>query len=155
MYPKVSQRHLLRAAGHLVTAEVLRRGGIAALDVAGKQVRVAATNAQETRRITLRVKYRTSGDWQTSTSEGAPRTEPAVVDEYWVLVDFSDDQPTYYVLPAWWIANDIHVRHQKYLDDHGGHRRDNDDSTHHRIETHRVIRWEQAWDQLGIFPAAK
>jgi hypothetical protein len=55
------------------------------------------------------------------------------VRNFWVFVDFGGE-PRYWIVPEWWIRSDIHEAHQQYLQKHGGHRAENDDSNHHSIE---------------------
>jgi hypothetical protein len=45
------------------------------------------------------------------------------------------------------MVEDIHARHQQYLAGHGGRRKFNNDSTHHKIEQ-RIERWHDRWDLL-------
>jgi hypothetical protein len=67
-----------------------------------------------------------------------------------VFVYFGD-APRYWIVPDWWIRNDIHHAHQEFLQEHGGHRPENDDSKHHSIEERRLQQWQDRWDILGIF----
>lgn len=60
------------------------------------------------------------------------------------------DPTDFYVVPRWWIENDIFRAHNEYLARHGGQRANNPDATHHRIPTDRVIQWKDRWDLLGL-----
>ena len=60
--------------------------------------------------------------------------------------------PTYYVMPEWWIQNNIYETHADYLERNGGQRPGGGTSSHHGINTGRVERWRDRWDLLGIFP---
>jgi hypothetical protein len=73
--------------------------------------------------------------------------------DFWVFVDLGelDETPRYWVVPDWWIRNDIYWAHQAYLDRHGGIRARNPDSTHHSIDERRLGDWQGRWDILGIF----
>jgi hypothetical protein len=72
------------------------------------------------------------------------------VRNFWVFVDFGGE-PRYWIVPEWWMRNDIHEAHQRYLQKHGGHRARNDESNHHSIEESRLERWKNKWDVLNIF----
>jgi hypothetical protein len=43
-------------------------------------------------------------------------------DKFWIFVDIGPQRPEYYIAPAWWVQNDIHVHHAAYLAKHGGKR---------------------------------
>jgi hypothetical protein len=98
------------------------------------------------------VKTKTVGTWQTSTKRAQKREDPGEETDYWVLVDLDKEYPEFYVVPRWWMENDIHTAHSKYLADSGGHRVKNDASTHHGIPVVRIAEWKDRWDVLGILP---
>ena len=73
-----------------------------------------------------------------------------------MLVDLDSDPIDFYVVPEWWMRNNIHETHQAYLDGTpDGLRRVNPDSHHHRITTERVSQWAGRWDQLRLFGQAQ
>lgn len=156
--PKLNPTQVGRAAEHYVVAEIHRRGGYAACFGGNMpEIDILASNADQTRRVTVQVKAKYGGrDWQTTTLRGKSR-EPEADDEtfrYWVLVDLRPDAPLYFVMPEWWIQNNIHEEYRGYLARHGGVRPGkNPESTHHAIKTFRVDHWLDRWDLLGIFPA--
>jgi hypothetical protein len=59
--------------------------------------------------------------------------------------------PRYWIVPDWWMRNDIYRVHQEYLGRHGGRRAKTPDSTHHAIEEKRLSEWQGKWEILGIF----
>ncbi len=132
-----------------VAAEIERRGGNAT-PLKGNYLRAGA--AEHSATVKIRVKTKTRGTWQTSIDDGRPRKEPETLDEFWVLVDLGHDEADFYVAPAWWMENDIYINHQRYLDEHAGHRAQNDQSKHHAIPVKRIEQWNDRWDILGIFP---
>lgn len=71
-----------------------------------------------------------------------------------MFVDLGKEHPEFYIVPMWWIENDIFKAHNKYLAEFGGHRAKNDASTHHAIPTSRIAQWRDRWDVLGILPKA-
>ena len=92
--------------------------------------------------------------WQTSTTYGVPRTEPEQPEgRFWVLVDLRPDVPTFWVVPEWWMQNDIHYDYSAYLARNGGHRKEGGDSTHCTITEQRVAQWQDRWDLLQPAPA--
>lgn len=99
-------------------------------------------------RVTTRAKMR--GTWQTSITYGEKCCENKNEDEYWVFVDISSDDSDFYVVPMWWMKNDIANHHEKYLNEHGGRRRDNVFSKHHAIAKYRIVQWENKWQQIGL-----
>jgi hypothetical protein len=78
---------------------------------------------------------------------------PADETNFWVFVDLGDldASPRYWVVPDWWIRDNIYKTHKTYLDSHGGKRARNPDSTHHSINESRLEEWQEQWDILGIF----
>jgi len=133
-----------------VVAEVVRRGGKARVERYGNKKEIIATSDRGAGEVVLVVRARTWGDWQTSIAYGEPRKPEEHPTRFWVLVDLDPDATKFYIVPEWWIANDIHEKHQVYLDAHGGSRAVNDESNHHRIETERVSQWAGRWDQLRL-----
>jgi hypothetical protein len=69
---------------------------------------------------------------------------------YWILVDLEQDPPSFYVVPNWWMENDIYTAHADYLSQHGGTRAVSPKSRHHAIRPHRVEQWLERWDELGL-----
>jgi hypothetical protein len=84
---------------------------------------------------------------------GKKRKAPEAETKYSVLVDLGNEYPEFYVVPLWWMENDIHTAHSKYLADSGGHRVKNDASTHHAIPVARIAEWKDRWDVMEILPA--
>ncbi len=100
-----------------------------------------ASNAEDTRHFGIQVKTKTGKNWQVTKLYG-PRVEPEDEKNFWVLVDLeNEEQPGCYVVPRWWMEDDIWCDHQAYLGLHGGHRPGNDASTHQIITVDRVARW--------------
>jgi hypothetical protein len=144
-----------RAAEHFVAAELNRRGAYA-VTFAGNMPRIdiLASNADQTRTVRIQVKgtknWRSSPDWQTTIKEGKRGHKPKEVDSYWILVDMKKEQPRYFIMPEYWIRNDIQKAHSAYLKRHGGKRKINPDSLHHSINLKRVEQWQDKWEILDI-----
>lgn len=141
-----------RAGEHFVAAEILRRGGYAST-FAGNMpaIDVLAADQDQDRTVWIQVKTKRGRSWQTSITRGMPREPEAASVRFWALVDLSGDVPAYYIIPEWWMQNNIHDAHLEYLDRHGGQRARTKDSTHHAIPVSRVEQWRDQWDLLGIF----
>jgi hypothetical protein len=69
---------------------------------------------------------------------------------FWIFLDLTASEPGFYIVPSWWMKNDIHCDHARYLERHGGHRAKTPDSTHHRITTERITKWRDRWDLVGL-----
>jgi hypothetical protein len=80
-------------------------------------------------------------------------TPPTDETNFWIFVDLGDmnTSPRYWIVPGWWIRDDIYKAHKAYLNRHGGKRASNPDSTHHAIDERRLSEWQSRWDVLGIF----
>lgn len=102
----------------------------------------------KTYKVTTRTK--TSGTWQTSTNYAAPCTFNKNDSEFWVFIDLGREPPVFYITPLSWIRNDIYQAYLDYLEKHGGHRAQNDESTHHAISVKRIADWKDGWAQMGF-----
>lgn len=151
--PKLTTQQVGSAGEHFVAAEIHRRGGYA-VTFSGNMhdIDLLASDAGHDRVISIQVKTKTAGAWQTSTKRGKERRAPKVETKYWVLVDLGKAYPDFYIVPEWWMENDIHTAHSKYLADSGGHRVKNDASTHHAIPVARIAEWKDRWDVMEILP---
>jgi hypothetical protein len=119
-----------------------RRGNVSLLEVRSPTPR--------SRRL-IRVKTRTSGTWQGSTTDADPAASPTVPETYWVFVDLEHaSAPVFFIVPDQWMRRDIHEDHERYLARHGGQRAVAKDSTHHAIEFERIAEWHNRWDLLGL-----
>jgi hypothetical protein len=103
--------------------------------------------------VRLVVRARTAGTWQTKASYGEPRAEEEHPTTFWVLVHLASGKAFCYVIPEWWIRNDISEKHDDYLRSSGGTRPVSPDSDHHAIGTDRVAQWLDRWDQLQVLSA--
>ena len=142
-----------RAGEHFVAGEILRRGGHAST-FAGNMpdIDVLAADKNQDRTIWIQVKTKRGGrTWQTSIIKGSPREREHDPDRFWILVDLAKTSPEYYVVPEWWMQNDIYEAHRDYLQQHGGQRARTQESTHHAIGISRIEQWRGRWDLLRIF----
>jgi Holliday junction resolvase-like predicted endonuclease len=150
--PKLTNQQVAYAGENFVAAEIHRRGGYAVTFSGNmKGIDLLASDVEHDRVISIQVKTKTAGTWQTTIKHGKKQKEPEDVSKFWIFVDLGKDDPEYYIVPAWWIENDIHVAHDQYLAEHGGHRAKTDTSTHHAIPVKRIQEWKDSWDTLGIF----
>lgn len=144
-----------RAGEHFVAAELNRRGAYA-VTFAGNMPKtdILASNMDQSRTVSIQVKTRRSGTWQTSSDEGKQCASRADETHFWIFVDLEKTEapPLYYIVPDWWIRNDIHEVHKSYVSKHGGSRAFNPKSKHHGIPTKRIEQWKDRWDLLGIIP---
>src|SRR6266700_4706365 len=146
----MKSHELNREGRRKVEAELLRRGAGSVTSTARgtRRIFLLATNSTGSRTVELRIKTKRKGSWQTTIDEAKPgNTAVNLADtrNFWVFVDFGGE-PRYWIVPDWWIRNDIHDAHQRYVQKHGGHRARNDESNHHSIEESRLERWQNKWD---------
>jgi hypothetical protein len=147
-----------RAGEYFVVAELNKRGAYA-VPFAGNMPKIdlMACNQDQSRTVHIQVKTKRGGrSWHSSIVGCGPMEPPATssdVTEFWVFVDLGDlsTSPRYWVVPDWWIRNDIYKTHQAYLASHGGKRARNQDSKHHAIDERRLQEWQACWGILGIF----
>lgn len=150
---KLNTQQVQRVGEHFVVAELHRRGAYAEF-LGNLPIVILACDIDRTREVSIHVKTKTAGTWQTTIRRGRRRDEDPNETEFWIFVDIGRDpevRPDYFVAPAWWIENSIHVVHESYLAAHGGQRARNPDSTHHAIPVARIEQWRERWDLLRIF----
>ena len=142
-----------RAGEHYVAAELNRRGAYA-VTFAGNmpKIDILASDAEQNRTVSIQVKTRRAGTWQCSITAGEKRKRKKNETAFWIFVDLSKDKnpPDYYVVPDWWIRNNIHETHNAYLRKHGGRRKVTQDSKHHAVDHRRLEKWKDRWDILKI-----
>ena len=153
-----SNQQVARAGEQFVSAELNKRGAYA-VTFAGNMPKIdlLACNSDQSRTVQIQVKTKRGGrSWHSSIIGSGEMEAPlnsldAVV--FWVFIDIGelDAAPRYWIVPAWWIRNDIHKAHKEYLDRHGGKRKTNNESTHHSIEEKRLEEWQGKWQVMGIF----
>lgn len=150
-----SNQQVGRAGEYFTVAELNKRGAFA-VPFAGNmpKIDIIACNKDESRTVYIQVKTKRGGKtWHSSILGSQPMTSKFDELNYWVFVDLGsfDEQPRFWIVPDWWIKDNIYTTHQAYLNRHGGRRANNPDSTHHAIEEKRLIEWLGAWKILGIF----
>jgi hypothetical protein len=67
------------------------------------EIDILASDVRRTRTVSIQVKTKTAGAWQTSIRRGRPRDEESEGTEFWIFVDIGknpDAVPTYYIVPA-------------------------------------------------------
>lgn len=144
-----------RAGEYFVVAELNKRGAFA-VPFAGNMPKIdlIACNSDESRTVYIQVKTKRGGKtWHSSISGSEPTSPKPDELNFWAFVDLGsfDEHPRFWIVPDWWIKNDIYMAHQAYLQKHGGQRASNSNSTHHAIDEKRLDEWLGRWDILGIF----
>lgn len=135
-----------------VVDEVTRRGGQAQVQQAERKREVVVTGPAAEGEARLLVRTRTAGDWQARASDGEPRAAEEHPTAFWVLVHLGPGSARCYVMPEWWIRNDIYEKHEDYLRLQGRSRAMSGESAPHAIRTERVAQWLGRWDQLPVLP---
>lgn len=146
-----------RAGEYFVVAELNKRGAFA-VPFAGNMPKIdlIACNQDQSRTIHIQVKTKRGGKtWHGSITGSMPMLPNDHETNYWVYVDLGerDSAPRFWIVPDWWMRDNIFKAHQEYLNRHGGTRAKNPDSTHHAIEESRLAEWLGRWDILGICAA--
>lgn len=145
-----------RAGEYFVVAELNKRGAFA-VSFAGNMPKtdIIESNSDQDHTVFIQVKTKRGGSTWHSSIVGCEQATAPKADEkcFWVFVNLGDTNtpPRYWIVPEWWIKNDIYRRHREYLEKHGGRRAKNPDSKHHSIDESRLEEWKERWDILGIF----
>lgn len=151
----VSNQQVGRAGEYFVVAELNKRGAYA-VPFAGNmpKIDIIACNSNESRTVYIQVKTKRGGrTWHSSIVGSQPMLPKSDESNFWAFVDLGglDEHPLIWIVPDWWIKDDIFKVHQDYLSRHGGKRPGNPDSTHHAIDEKRLSDWQGRWEILGIF----
>ncbi len=149
-----SNQQVGRAGEYFVVAELNKRGAYA-VAFAGNmpKIDIIAGNSDESRTVYIQVKTKRGGKtWHSSILGSRPMLPKSGELNFCVFVDLGnfDEHPRFWIVPDWWIKDDIFKSHQDYLKKHGGKRPGNPDSTHHAIDGKRLSIWEGQWGSLGI-----
>jgi len=144
-----------RAGEYFVVAELNKRGAFA-VPFAGNmpKIDIIACNREESRTIYIQVKTKRGGKTWHSSIVGSQLMSPKPDElNFWAFVDLGslDEHPRFWLVPDWWIKDNIYKAHQDYLNRHGGKRPGNPDSTHHAIDEKRLSEWQGRWEILRIF----
>lgn len=144
----------IAAAGEFfVAAELSRRGAHTAVYLGNMpRIDLSATNIDQTRVVSIQVKTRRSGTWQLNNQDGEPRKKNPEEDRFWIFVDLLKNklQPDYYIVPEWWIKNDMYEAHLAYEKKKGRKVKLPLEAGHHSISLDRIGKWKDRWDILGL-----
>ena len=122
-------------------------------DPAPRQRNGLLLRTSDGRHLSLHVKTRRTGSWQSDIRKGRRRKPDASDTSFWVFVDLTTDPAEFFITSASWMENDIYERHAEYLARNDGHRRDTPSSMHHGIGLDRIERWHDRWDLIGLAPS--
>ncbi|MCS7068696.1 MAG: hypothetical protein RMK51_00065 [Meiothermus sp.] len=150
-----SKQQVGRAGEYFVVAELNKRGAFA-VSFAGNmpKIDIIACDSDESRTVYIQVKTKRGWKtWHSSIVGCQPMLPRDTENNFWVFVDLGDTNgnPRYWIVPEWWIKDNIYKTHQALLKRHGGTRPRNPGSTHHSIDERRLEQWKDRWDILGIF----
>ena len=141
-----------RAGEHYVAAELNRRGAYA-VTFAGNmpKIDILACDVDQKETIQIQVKTRRTGTWHTSNDEGQKLKRRPKETKFWIFVDISksNDPPEYFIVPDWWMRNNIQETHEAYLRKKRG--KITTKSKHHNVDVKRINKWKNRWDILRLF----
>lgn len=142
-----------RAGEYYVAAELNRRGAYA-VTFAGNmpKIDILASDVKQNRTVSIQVKTRQTGTWQCSITDGEKCERKDNETVFWIFVDLSKGKnpPDFYVVPDWWIRNDIYETHNAYLKKRFGKTAITLDSKHHAVDHRRLEQWKDGWNILEI-----
>jgi hypothetical protein len=138
-HPNQHQKH--QAGRHLAVAEALLHGFAAALQGAQTFVTVNGHTAA--------VQVAGKGAWMIANIENFCATTAP----FYVLVDITGGERSFYIAPGDELRHDVWERHQQFMQQHDGVRPKNPDSRHTKIEPSEVTKWQDNWSAFAT-PAA-
>ena len=144
-------------AGEYFVAAELNRQGAYAVTFAGNmpKIDILASDIRQNRTVSIQVKTRRTGTWQCSINDGEKCKRRNRETAFWVFVDLSKERnpPEYFIVPDWWMKNNIYETHKAYLEKRFGRRAVTLESKHHSVDHKRLTKWKDRWDILKIFDA--
>ncbi|SMM98812.1 hypothetical protein SPONN_2829 [uncultured Candidatus Thioglobus sp.] len=139
--------------GFLATKKKIEKfGGIEVNEHKEGKKKYITFTSTDGREFKITTRSKASGTWQTDIRYGKKCLEKINEKEYWIFIDLKTEPNIFYkfyVVPLWWIQNDIYTAHERYTSKYHG-RRDNDDSKHHGIELKRIEKWHNKWELIGL-----
>jgi len=152
---KGSRNQQTGRAGEFYVAAELNRRGANAVTFAGNmpKIDILASNTDQSKTVRIQVKTRRAGTWQCSIEDGGSMKDDHENDSYWIFVDLAKENqpPEYYIVPNWWIRNNIYKTHKAYLNKRFGRRAVTLESKHHAVDVKRLLEWKNKWNLLKIF----
>jgi len=149
MASRVNKQQIDQAGINLVVAELNRHGIIASILANNlfKNIDIIACNANQTRTVMIAVKARRKGVWSASAKEGKPSKQILDETSFWIFISMEklNELPNYYIVPEWWIRNDIYNETKGLLLQKG-----NSKYAHYGINVSRIEQWKDRWDILGL-----
>ncbi|MCI0520461.1 MAG: hypothetical protein L0Z70_09430 [Chloroflexi bacterium] len=120
----MQEKHLSRGAGnqqvgrageYFVATELNKRGAFA-VPFAGNMPKIdlIACSGDQSRTVHIQVKTKRGGrTWHSSIVGSMPTSAPADETSFWVFVGSGDahTRPRYWIVPDWWIRDDIYKAH--------------------------------------------
>jgi hypothetical protein len=99
----MNPQQVARAGEMFVAAEIHRRGGYA-VTFAGNMpgIDILASDAVDTRRISIQVKSKSTGSWHARfPKDAAPGGGDPAESSFCVFVDLGGEHPAYFIAPRW------------------------------------------------------
>lgn len=130
-----SQSTLIGPAGqHYVLCQLLRQGWVAALAPEGvPNVDIIVTDMKANRQCAIQVKARSGRGHDKGWHMGEKHEKLVSSNLYYCFVDFGDDSPTTYVIPAKVVASKIRLSHKTWLERPGKNNREHKDNPIRRL----------------------
>ena len=146
----VNKQQIDQAGINFVVAELNRRGIIASIlaNHLFKKIDIIACNSNQTRTVLITVKTRRKGVWYASVNDGKPSIKIENETDFWIFVSIEElnELPNYYIVPEWWIRNDIYNKTKGFQSD----KAKSNTYRHHGINVNRIEQWKDRWDIFGL-----
>lgn len=143
--------HQVNTDGLQAVVTKLREFGLDAEIVGGRKRFIQVRDSKNSHSFRVKVKaIRDDWNWQIDLGQADRPADNENI--FWVFVNLKQyaSPPKFWILTDEWLRNDILEKHRQYLNRNDGHRKRNDNSTHHSIDEARIANWENRWDVLGI-----
>ena len=150
---RVSKQQIDQAGINFVVAELNRRGIVASILANNlfKNIDIIACNSNQARTVMITVKTKRRGVWYASANDGKSSKKISDETNFWIFVSIEkiNELPNYYIVPEWWIRNDIYNETK----DLPLSKANSNTYRHHGINVARIEQWKDRWDILGLATA--
>ena len=143
---KHKNNHEKNKEAELLLIEKLKLLGFTEIQLTREGKRKCLIINQNKRKITIYFNGKFKGDWQPSLKFADDCAPTESNNKYWIFIDVPGKE--FYITPERWMAKQIYDDHQQYLLRHGGKRRYNNNSLHHRTTLGHIKKWKDAWNLL-------
>jgi len=134
-----------------VWLELERRGAVSIVEESGEELSAIRFNSTAGERFEVFTQSRTKTTWHIEIDRDMEMQHPADDHQFWIFVNLAASPAGFYVVPSWWMQNNIYQEHfYEHWALNDGYRMRKRGGQHHEIQEYRIEQWKSRWDLLGL-----